>query len=299
MKGLKCNDQTRRVSIVVLVLYILYGIFNVALTTFALSLAICGIVYGMSGSLEYGVLSLLTTSLVVPFLNRSKEGFADAPSAKDDSAKEDSAKEETAKDDSAKEETAKEDSAEDDSAKEETVKSKGKGASMKSVTGVASSTVSDAEETTPSQSPMSTFTGSSTPATANPPAASVKKISESGVPPANMPADLADGFENKAEGGLFKLGKIPTDEKGGFHIDTGTSVLNALKSLKPDQISAMTQDTKQLIETQKTLMNMLQSFKPMMSEGKEMMDTFQQMFSSTGGSALGSLQAANKTLANQ
>ena len=294
MKGLKCNDQTRRVSIVVLVLYILYGIFNVALTTFALSLAICGIVYGMSGSLEYGVLSLLTTSLVVPFLNRSKEGFADAPSAKEDSAKE-----ETAKDDSAKEETAKEDSAEDDSAKEETVKSKGKGASMKSVTGVASSTVSDAEEMNTSQSQMQTFTGSSTPATANPPAASVNKISENGVPPANMPADLADGFENKAEGGLFKLGKIPTDEKGGFHIDTGTSVLNALKSLKPDQISAMTQDTKQLIETQKTLMNMLQSFKPMMSEGKEMMDTFQQMFSSTGGSALGSLQAANKTLANQ
>jgi hypothetical protein len=314
MKGLKCNDQTRRVSIVVLVLYILYGIINVALTTFVLSLAIFGILYGMTESLEYGVLGLLTTSLVVPFLNTSKEGFADAPSAKEgsakegsakeDSAKEGSAKEDSAKEDSAKEESAseestKEESANEDSAKEKSAKPKGKGASMKSVTGVASSSVSDAEEMNPSQSPMSTFTGSSTPASADPPAARVDKISESGVPPANMPANLADGFENKGEGGLFKLGKIPTDEKGGFHIDTGTSVLNALKSLKPDQISAMTQDTKQLIETQKTLMNMLQSFKPMMSEGKEMMDTFQQMFSSSGGSALGSLQAANKTLTSQ
>jgi hypothetical protein len=59
----------------------------------------------------------------------------------------------------------------------------------------------------------------------------------------------------------------------------------------------MTQDTKQLIETQKTLMNMLQSFKPMLTEGKDMMDTFQQMFSS-GGSAMGALQAAQDTLKN-
>lgn len=284
MKWLKCNDQTRRVSLVVLVLYILYGIFNVALTTFVLSLAICGIVYGMTESLEYGVLCLLTTSLVMPFFNKSDEGFVDAPSAKEETTTEETTTEETTT---------------EETTTEETTNPNVKSTSMKSVTGVASSTVSDAEEMNTSQSQMQTFTGSSTPATANPPAASVNKISENGVPPANMPADLADGFENKAEGGLFKLGKIPTDEKGGFHIDTGTSVLNALKSLKPDQISAMTQDTKQLIETQKTLMNMLQSFKPMMSEGKEMMDTFQQMFSSTGGSALGSLQAANKTLANQ
>jgi hypothetical protein len=72
-------------------------------------------------------------------------------------------------------------------------------------------------------------------------------------------------------------------------------VLNALKSLKPDQISAMTRDTKQLIETQKTLMNMLQSFKPMMSEGKEMMSNFQQMFS-PGGEATGALETVKNTL---
>jgi hypothetical protein len=141
------------------------------------------------------------------------------------------------------------------------------------------------------------FSGTSTPASAKGANANVKQINEK-VPPANQPADLVkDGF-NGGSGGLFKLGEIPTDEKGGYHIDAGTSVLNALKSLKPDQISAMTQDTKQLIETQKTLMNMLQSFKPMMAEGKDMMDTFQQMFSPKDGSAMGALQAAQNTLNN-
>jgi hypothetical protein len=88
----------------------------------------------------------------------------------------------------------------------------------------------------------------------------------------------AESFEGASQAGLFKLGAIPTDAKGGFHIDTGTTVMNALNALKPDQLKAMTNDTKQLIETQKSLMSMLQTFKPMMSEGKQMMDTFQEMF---------------------
>jgi hypothetical protein len=58
--------------------------------------------------------------------------------------------------------------------------------------------------------------------------------------------------------------------------------MNALKALKPDQIHAMTQDTKQLLETQKNLMDMLKTFSPMIQEGKQMMDTFNGMF---GGSA--------------
>jgi hypothetical protein len=59
--------------------------------------------------------------------------------------------------------------------------------------------------------------------------------------------------------------------------------MNAINSLKPDQIKAMTSDTKQLIDTQKSLMSMLQTFQPMVQEGKQMMDTFQTMFSPTAG----------------
>jgi hypothetical protein len=249
--------------------------FNLPLTTFAVSLALCGIVYSTSGSFEYGVMALLMTSLLLPFLNPQKEGFKDTPAT------------------AAAEE-------EETPAEAPKAKNKEKSPSTKTVTGAAGASTQDAGDVAANPSPVPTFTGNSTPASANSAPAVTKKISEKDVPPANMPADLvSDGFEDKADGGLFKLGKIPTDEKGGFHIDTGTSVLNALKSLKPDQITAMTQDTKQLIETQKTLMNMLQSFKPMMSEGKEMMDTFQQMFSSKGGSAMGALQTAHETLTSQ
>jgi hypothetical protein len=95
-------------------------------------------------------------------------------------------------------------------------------------------------------------------------------------------------FKNQASEGLFKLGQIPKDAKGGFHIDAGTTVMNAINSLKPDQIKAMTQDTKQLIDTQKSLMSMLQTFQPMVQEGKQMMDTFQEMFSPSMGASSGS-----------
>lgn len=85
--------------------------------------------------------------------------------------------------------------------------------------------------------------------------------------------------------GLFKLGEIPQDMKGGLHIDSGTTVMNALNSLKPEQIAEMTKDTKKLIETQKSLMNMLQTVAPMVNEGKQMMDTFNTMFAPTMGAA--------------
>ena len=76
----------------------------------------------------------------------------------------------------------------------------------------------------------------------------------------------------------FKLGVIPDDSKGGYHIDQGTTVINALNALKPDQIKAMTEDTRKLIDTQKNLMSMLGTMKPMLQDGKQMMENFQQMF---------------------
>ena len=99
---------------------------------------------------------------------------------------------------------------------------------------------------------------------------------------ADAEEEETEDFQDNSE--LFKLGEIPKDKKGGFHIDAGTTVINALKALKPDQINAMTKDTKSLIETQKSLMNMLQTFSPMVSEGKQMMDTFNTMFAPTAGS---------------
>ncbi len=83
---------------------------------------------------------------------------------------------------------------------------------------------------------------------------------------------------NPAPIGQFKLGEVPKEEKGGFFIDQGTTLMNALNGLKPEQINAMTGDTKQLIETQKSLMGMLNSLAPMMKEGSNLLTMFNGMF---------------------
>ena len=54
--------------------------------------------------------------------------------------------------------------------------------------------------------------------------------------------------------------------------------MNALNGLKPDQIKSMTQDTRQLLDTQKSLMGMLDSLAPMMKESSSLLNMFQTMF---------------------
>ena len=79
----------------------------------------------------------------------------------------------------------------------------------------------------------------------------------------------------------FKLGEIPSQVKNGPHIDATSTLVKAINSLNPEQIKAMSKDTQQLIETQKSLMSMLGSMKPMLNDGKELMNTFQDMFGKT------------------
>lgn len=92
---------------------------------------------------------------------------------------------------------------------------------------------------------------------------------------------ITSGFSDKGTDGMFKLGSIPTEAIGGSHIDIGTTLMNTLNSLKPDQVKAMTDDTRKLMETQKNLMGMLTTMKPMIQDGKQLMETFGQMFSSS------------------
>jgi hypothetical protein len=98
------------------------------------------------------------------------------------------------------------------------------------------------------------------------------------ITPATNAATTTAGFEDKTTSGMFKLGSIPTDAIGGAHIDIGTTMMNALNSLKPDQVKAMTDDTRKLMETQKSLMGMLSTMKPMIQDGRQMMETFTEMF---------------------
>jgi hypothetical protein len=55
-----------------------------------------------------------------------------------------------------------------------------------------------------------------------------------------------------------------------------------LNALKPDEVKRMSEDTQKLIDTQKSLMMMLGTMKPMLSDGKQLIDTFQQMFGPAG-----------------
>ena len=103
-----------------------------------------------------------------------------------------------------------------------------------------------------------------------------KKKSKKRAPPPDN-GDRAEMLE------LGKKYKIPSEEDDAeFHLDAGTTFMNAYKSLKPDQIAAMTKDTQDLMSTQKQLMSTLQTLKPLIKDGKEMMDMFQGYFG--GGS---------------
>ena len=85
---------------------------------------------------------------------------------------------------------------------------------------------------------------------------------------------------------LGKKYKVPSeDDDKEFHLDAGTTFMNAYKSLKPDQLAAMTKDTQELMQTQKQLMGTLQTLKPLINDGKEMMDMFQSYFGSGGMNA--------------
>jgi hypothetical protein len=102
---------------------------------------------------------------------------------------------------------------------------------------------------------------------------------------------LAPPPDNGSRAEMFELGKqykMPKEsDDPDYHLDAGTTFLNAYKSLKPDQISAMTKDTQDLINTQKQLMSTLNTLKPLITDGKQMIDTFQGYFGGGGGAGGG------------
>jgi hypothetical protein len=75
------------------------------------------------------------------------------------------------------------------------------------------------------------------------------------------------------------------DDTDGFvgdnRLDLGTSFLEAYKNLDKDQIETMAGDTRDLIETQKTLMSTLETLAPVVKEGKSIIDTFKGYFDPT------------------
>jgi len=92
---------------------------------------------------------------------------------------------------------------------------------------------------------------------------------------------LPDHTDRKEPLVLGKPYKLPSEsDDKGYHLDAGTTFLNAYKALKPEQIAAMTRDTQDLLATQKSLMTMLDSFGPLMKDMGKITGFFN---SSTGG----------------
>ena len=108
----------------------------------------------------------------------------------------------------------------------------------------------------------------------------VRKVKAKAKRAANPPPDNGDRAEFFKLGKKYKLPNEADDED--YHLDAGTTFMNAYKSLKPDQIASMSKDTQELMQTQKQLMGTLATLKPLITDGKEMMEMFQGYFGKGG-----------------
>ena len=95
--------------------------------------------------------------------------------------------------------------------------------------------------------------------------------------------DIASEEIQSATNQLFKVGKMPSENVDGPKLDAGSTLMKAMESFKPEQINSMTDDTKKLLETQKSLMGMLTQMRPVLADGKELLQTFSGMFGGQGG----------------
>ena len=270
---MKSTQLTQGTATLILGIYILYGIFALPFPGVLLSLAIALLAYGTLESLEMSVALAIMVGILYTLIARSglaqyeekqryaavgKEGFTDG-------AEEISKRVARIR-------------------KATTEGPKGVYASA-FVEGFADA--SDASSGTVQNPTPQTETQTASPSSAPAPA-KAPSTAGSGIAPPPPPPVAAASPEKKEEkqgfqgdsgtDGMFKLGVLPDEKKGGYHIDAGTTVVNALNALKPDQVKGMTEDTQKLIETQKSLLGMLSNMKPMLQDGKQMMETFQEMF---------------------
>lgn len=94
-----------------------------------------------------------------------------------------------------------------------------------------------------------------------------------------------------ATGTLFKEGQLPSEHESGPKLDAGKTIMKAMESFDSDTIANMTSDTKNLVQTQKKLMEMLTQMQPVLKDGRELLQTFSGMFGGTasnngGGSGM-------------
>lgn len=113
-----------------------------------------------------------------------------------------------------------------------------------------------------------------------------------------------EGFTNKSDSAHDRTENDDSDDDDDGNddnddneeregVDMFRTMLESYKSLTPNQVEHMTSDTKELIDTQKSLLETVKSLAPVVTQGKEMLDTFKDYFGNDTKDMLG---AALKTI---
>lgn len=79
-----------------------------------------------------------------------------------------------------------------------------------------------------------------------------------------------EGFTNSGNPNIFKLPNINVKQ----------TMDNVMRGMKSEDFKAMKQDAKDLLDTQKQLMNTVQEYAPLVKQGQEMLTTFKDYFGS-------------------
>ena len=146
---------------------------------------------------------------------------------------------------------------------------------------------SDAHDTETFANPdAATASGSAAAAPASPAdtAPSSDTAASTPVAPAPAPAPAPSPKKETTVSTADPAPGTPTDDKDDDddnepnYVDTFSTFMETYKSLTPGQIETMTSDTKDLIATQKSLMETVKSLAPVITQGREMMDTFKDYF---------------------
>jgi hypothetical protein len=90
---------------------------------------------------------------------------------------------------------------------------------------------------------------------------------------------------------LFQEGKTPSEHEDGPKIDTKATMKSLFQNMDPDAIQGMSSDAQQLVKTQETLMGMLEKFGPILSDGHEIMQKFQNFMPNIGVNPLAPFSA--------
>jgi hypothetical protein len=254
--------MTKQVAHVIGGLYVIYAFFNMRASTLLFSLAVGLIVLGLLGSMEVAVAATIVSGLVLKMFFKGFEGFQTInPVDVEKRLAGMRAAAPAGEPLSTQVQTA---------AAAQPVLSSSLAEGFSDVTPTNAAAEADGKKSASSAS-----SASSAPAPAPAPAA----------PSASGPT--AAGFTGGGGDGIFKLGEMPSEAAGGPHLDASSTILNAMQALKPDQIKSLTDDTRQLLDTQKSLMGMLENMKPMLKDGAQLINTFGGMF---GGAKPGQMQ---------